>query len=934
MAARQQFHRARWGGTGPVGSPSNPVKAILPRPSGLAAVAVRTPGVMEQAEAAAQQRGIASYSKAQQSSIEAAYKQYGTGDVTSPLDPQAVAALRASSVLRAELKDKAQSLRVSSMASGAAAPKRQLSERDYGVVHISPSRKQSKSLDARLHQRLQACVPSSRSPDAKATAQQASSDLNQFILNDLSLTDGAAAASKNAVALRTAITNCLIQSSDNLSEVPMRCKCELAQLRESGLFQSGPAKIRVVLSCGLAVEVQLLPHEWEDVSVMMTGLPPEITHADACIIVADLLKGATSSFTLKASSELASCEEGQLSGLERLGIQVVSPPSVAPSSGSQRVRQSRRDLLLRVRRSAVSSLPPTTPVMVVTVDAAGQPESTEIVWVQFKVDAKDGHTDARKCFNCGGEGHIAFGCPVAAGRAGVLASYSVFTRAPTQASVRQQQSPLTAPGQQQQQQQQQQQHQHQHQQQQQPLLSVSEDGFSTATANQRANNRQLNQQSTSSNKQATVMAGSTCAETGSGAVTGQDSVVPRQDESDDAAALATCVRRDPKQMLQRLEEANLTLTLCLDSDNAVDAQHVQRFEQLMAEHAASIKTLSTAQALAVQALADLEATPAPKYPKGKSKGKPNSTQAAELKAFERQQAARDDTLATASAEVADLQAVTLEFQAFTETLQRYKACQPSRDAPHQQLSTALSSSPADSEVTESQLSPVITFPPDSQEEVSVAASSLNSPEASSARAAAAEEEPAVTTASAADPLDAEAVATSTAVAVALADGARAADLRAQPTASRAAVLEESRDKLLLRSRDAFDAAEQIGVDAEQSRSLARAASNNTAQPRPSTEATSDQQDDVCGVSGTEHSSLSADDSSDSFNSGSSEDSEEECSDAESETGTRPTSTQADTSTQQQPDSESTPATRQLRSHSAKAKLADQTPAKTVTAASK
>jgi hypothetical protein len=183
-------------------------------------------------------------------------------------------------------------------------------------------------------------------------------------------------------------------------------------------------------------------------------------------------------------------------------------------------------------------------------------------------------------------------------------------------------------------------------------------------------------------------------------------------------------------------------------------------------------------------------------------------------------------------------------------------------------------------------------------------------------------------------LDAEAVATSTAVAVALADGARAADLRAQPPASRAAVLEESRDKLLLRHRDAFDAAEQIGVDAEQSRSLARAASNNTAQPRPSTEATSDQQDDVCGVSGTEHSSLSADDSSDSFNSGSSEDSEEECSDAESETGTRPTSTQADTSTQQQPDSESTPATRQLRSHSAKAKLADQTPAKTVTAASK
>lgn len=921
MAARQQFHRARWGGTGPVGSPSNPVKAILPRPSGLAAVAVRTPGVMEQAEAAAQQRGIASYSKAQQSSIEAAYKQYGTGDVTSPLDPQAVAALRASSVLRAELKDKAQSLRVSSMASGAAAPKSQLSERDYGVVHISPSRKQSKSLDARLHQRLQACVPSSRSPDAKATAQQASSDLNQFILNDLSLADGAAAASKNAVALRTAITNCLIQSSDNLSEIPMRCKCELAQLRESGLFQSGPAKIRVVLSCGLAVEVQLLPHEWEDVSVMMTGLPPEITHADACIIVADLLKGATSSFTLKASSELASCEEGQLSGLERLGIQVVSPPSVAPSSGSQRVRQSRRDLLLRVRRSAVSSLPPTTPVMVVTVDAAGQPESTEIVWVQFKVDAKDGHTDARKCFNCGGEGHIAFGCPVAAGRAGVLASYSVFTRAPAQASVRQRQSPPTAPGQQQ-------------QQQQQPLLSVSEDGFSTATANQRTNNRQLNQQVTSSNKQATVKAGSTCAETGSGAVTGQDSVVPRQDESDDAAALATCVRREPKQMLQRLEEANLTLTLCLDTDNAVGAQHVQRFEQLMAEHTASIQTLSTAQALAVQALADLEATPAPKYPKGKGKGKPNSTQAAELKAFERQQAARDDTLATASAEVADLQAVTLEFQAFTETLQRYKACQPSRDAPHLQLRTAVSSSPADSEVTESQLSPVITFSPDSQEEVSVAASSLNSPEASSARAAAAGEEPAVTTASAADPLDAEAVATSTAVAVALADGARAADLRAQPTASRAAVLEESRDQLLLRSRDAFDAAEQIGVDAEQSRSLARAASNNTAQPGPSTEATSDKQDDACGVSGTDHSTLSADDSSDSFNSGSSEDSEEECSDAESETATRPTSTQADTSTQQQPDSESTPATRQLRSHSAKAKLADQTPAKTVTATSK
>lgn len=207
---------------------------------------------------------------------------------------------------------------------------------------------------------------------------------------------------------------------------------------------------------------------------------------------------------------------------------------------------------------------------------------------------------------------------------------------------------------------------------------------------------------------------------------------------------------------------------------------------------------------------------------------------------------------------------------------------------------------------------MITLPPDSQEEASVHATSpLNSPETHSTRAADAQAEPTVTTAAPTDPVDVGAVTTSSTT---------TAMLTAQPPASRAVALEQHRDTLMQRRRDSFDHAEQSAVDAEQARLLARAA-NNSVQP-------SGQQSDTRDVSETERGSEG--DSSDSSDSGPSEDSEEEYSDADTNKPAPALTADAkDSNTQQQ----SVPAPRELRSHT-KAKLADQTTVKAVTAADK
>jgi hypothetical protein len=721
----QRGERARWA----AGAQSNSTKynrfgavtRVLQHPS--TGVATAVPSLAEQAACAARDKGMADYSGPLSAEIEAAYKLLSRGQhVPSPSREVTTALL--SGRLRAELDAKANAARSARQQ----ARQKQLTERDYVTIHVSPHTHQSESLEQTLVQRLQDCVPKSKWPGQGILAAQASDGLNRFILDQLAAEESTAAGGSVA-ALSAVLTGCDIFSSEcSLTETPMRCKCEREVVATSGLLPPTQKRIKVVLPCGLALTVEAQPDQWQMVRVMMTGLSPAIKLADATFIVADLLKGTGAEFTLTApNSQANGAESEQQDGLKRLNIRLVSPPAVSASRGAQAVRQSKRDLVLQTRRDTVHLLPPARSVLVVTPATPSQPETSELTYIKFEVNAQDGHTDARKCYSCGRDGHIAATCTAA--RTGQVADYVVYAKPPAQASrplnkatVRRMQTPSSVVN--------------EPQARQVAASAPDADGFST-------DRRQLNHQPARNVQQTHAAANTVAAAAGpvsanvntaptvppprpasppsaTGAVAGHpvaDTQQPNDsDEPVDAEVLALSEREElPNQMQQLLQARHEALALCMLDDGTVAPQHAQQFDELVTAHMAAAEELSAAHGRVKTTLTKLNTEPMLPYTPGKAKAKKNGAKynAEEQEAARKHNLKLNTDIARAKCVDARFMALKQQYQAFARRLDTLRHVDTQLQSDNDQQDSLHTPT---ANLCESPMSPVIAMPPESQDD--------------------------------------------------------------------------------------------------------------------------------------------------------------------------------------------------------------------------
>ena len=869
------------------------VRAIVQRPAAAVGLGVVMPSLVDQAASAARDKGLVDYSAPLLVEIEAAFKLLCLGrHIPAPSKEVSTALL--SGRLRAELDAKFNAAEKA----GPQARQQQLTERDYATLHVAPHAHQGGPLEQSLVQRLQDCVPKSKWPGQAIAAAQATDGLNRFILDQLCDEEGIAASSGTA-SLRAALAGCNIYSSDgSLTESPMRCTCRLEALAASGLLPPMQKRTKVVLPSGLALSVELQPDNWQVVRVMMTGLSPEIKLADASFIVADLLKGTGAEFTLTAPSSQHSGEGSERQdGLKQLGIRLVPPPAVSASRGAQAVRQSKRDLVLLVRRDVVHELPPARAVLVITPATATQPEGRELTYIKFEVSAQDGHTDARKCHSCGRDGHIAATCT--ARHRGQEADYVVYAAPPTppsrpsnNAAALSTQVPRSAAS--------------RPQAPRAPPPAPDADGFSTDRRTLKeppARTSKQNFTTSSVNPTASrhaagmggVVASTSSAvqppETVTGAAAASsDATAMHHDEQDDAVSeevLALSEREElPNMMEQRLQARNEALALCLTVDGSVAPEHAERFTELFDAHTTGMTDLSEAHGRVKHTLTQFKAEPLIQVPSGKQKAKKGS-----IPAFTEEQrtAARKHNgelnmnIAKAKCTEARFSALKQDYQAFAG---RLNLLLPPDVQPQNGPSPQLSPLTQTADFCESPLSPVIAMSPDSQDTPLVPPhADADALQSSSAEVAdtveAAASVPPHLTVSAPPAVTAHDLAANHAVpASSREDTPVPTTDREPPCASsetRAAELEQHRDAVLSANLTDFDLAERAGVRTEQARLLQVAASRAAAvSPVPGTAKQGTPEN--LGESETER-SIAQHSDSESFDSGPSEGSESECSDA-------------------------------------------------------
>ena len=813
------------------------------------------PSLATQAEAAARHKRLSDCTASQVLQLVAAFDLWVQGKDIEGHPPEVRKAL-ASPVLRAELEERAKRLQAAAALALQSAEQPELSEKDYVMLHVRPTPVQGE-LSEETRERLAACTPASSKPSDLLAAEAATVALNDFMLQQASLGDATSGVSDSTlVALRVVLsTQCVIVSEKKcLSEQTMRCRCLQSALTASGLLpQAGQKKVRVLLPCGITLEVTLQPAPWETVEVMMAGLPTEVSLAQASYMVTDLLEGTGAIFKLLTCSQLKSAGAAVQSGLEMLGIRLMSPSEASSLSACHARHDGTRSLVLQVRRDVVSLLPAVASLQVIYPCAPASSPKSVLAWVSFSVDAKDGHTDPSRCHQCGGAGHAAARCT--AERDGHRARFQCFASVPpvaeTSVAASGPQHPQAAKhaavkGKQQQQQQQQQQRQQTH----------STDGFATAGASRRTVNKHLNQQATRQPPAVAAAPAGIDADADASSVQHAASGEPRvqqqaADEPTDADIIAESEQMARQRQLQDvLDKRHERLALCLAVDGTVAADHAEQFDQLLAENNASLTAASAAHAHAEKAVTALLALPVLTSPTGKAHATAQGVKVydQQRKALKQDMAQRETQLATARECESRMHALLAPLQLFAQNLQLYSGARITDSRNQLVLETEATVPQHTTDSCESSLSPVIDIPPDSQ----VALTAVAAETLEVGPAATAAESPRATEHAAAQPIHPQS--------------------QAPASATRAAQLEQHRNELLDSRRDAFDVAEQSGVATEQNRLLLVQQAAGSAQPASA--AQSNAADRAAGTSDTD---------ADSSDSGTSEGSESECSDADSHT---------------------------------------------------
>ena len=638
----------------------------------------KAPSLAEQAAAAARQRRLSSFSEAEQKELQAVHLALRDGGDVSSLSSAALHALEASPVLLAELESAARHTNAAAAAAkDLAAQQGPLTEYDCVMLTVRPSIGQGASPENPSCLLLRACTPRSSKPVDLAAAAQATLDLNEAILDEIGACDAPTSGSKVA-ALKAALTRSALQRINGVPEFIMRFNCRVSALTDSRLLRPNQKQSRIQLGSGLALEVVRMPDPWEQVVVTMKGLSSAVPMAQASLIVAALLKGAP--YQLSAG---ARCKSVVGSGRELMGITIASA-----CSDEQDTLSRDHNLYLTVRRDSVDCLPPVTSVLMVWPSTVAEAERSELTWVRFEVDAADGHTDTRRCDECGEDGHAAALCTAQSG--GHRARFTCFATVPSEQMVarasgaarRQQQKGTTATLNSKQQQQQPQKQQRR-QQQQQTQQAPTADGFAVAQGSTRAVNKQLNQQASRQPLAAAPAAGAAVgapalqpagpAHVQSAGATAR--LYAEQEAPVDAAVIAESEQLEQKRRLQEeLDQRREALVMCLAEDGTVAPACTAQFQKLRAQHEASLTVLSQASAHATEAVRALSAAASDLVsPKGKGRYTPQGAHVHEqqVKAFKEATALQAAQLSTAQDTASRLQALAEPFHVFARALRQY-----------------------------------------------------------------------------------------------------------------------------------------------------------------------------------------------------------------------------------------------------------------------
>ena len=746
----------------------------------------RAPSLAVQAEAAGRQRSLSTSSTVELAELQAAFAMLCEGKDISSSRPAVLEAL-ASPLLRAELE--ARQLPVAAAGTDPSAQQEPLTERHFVMLTMRPSICEGAAVEDQCCRLLRSCSKQSRKPAESAAAVRATSDLNEAVFDEVASAEGPAAGNRVA-ALKAALAGCVLQREGGVPEAAMRCKCLLNAVTDSGLLLPNQKSVKVVLPGGLLLDVVRQRDPWEQTAVLMTGVSSAVSLAQASFMVADILKGAP--FELSTGSEPRSTVGGPPSGRELMGITIASA-----CSDDQSAQNGERTLYLTVRRDMVSRLPPVASVLVVRPTAVDPAARNQLTWARFVVAANDGHTDQSRCNACGEHEHAAATCP--AQHEGHRARFTCFASVPLPqavASGRQlthSKKPATA-------------NRSQH-------LAAGADGFAAVTGSQRAVNKQLNQQA---HQHPVAVPATGCLTVASDAasvtVTPQQLTVPAtppagaavtqqitsEDEPTDDDVIAESEHMEQlRQQGLVLNAMHLELALCLTADGRVAPDHAGQFDNMLTKHKARLTAATNAHAQAAEATAVLNKAPPLISPKGKAK---STAQGAKVyhqqrDTYNQNKAKRETQLKAAGDLESRAHALLLPLQSPMRKLQQYADVLQQRGVT-QLLPASIDTSPQLTAGTDSceSLSPLIELPPDSQGAATAATTDTLEvgPEvAAAAHPAHASVQPAV-------PPD---------------------HLHPQVTVTQSAQSEQQRQAHLASQLDAFDRAEQNGVETEQARLL-------------------------------------------------------------------------------------------------------------------
>ena len=396
-----------------------------------------------------------------------------TATVSVPVSDAEAAAQRilaGSSVMRTQLRMEKQALRE---ATQPAAPALE-SECITVSVSVCPAAEQPVGLSEEALALLAASERTSSLPRVDPwksrveRAATAADSNNRLLLQIAASTEGPAGQLRRLLLGST--------RHGGMQQVPMTNLCKLAEVGD--LFAAG-ATVVMQLPSGLHARVTRLPDPWEEVEVLVSGVPREVALDDLAGALHAKLSRNPVAFVLREGAPSVRGATAAKTGSELLGIVEEHCHAGGGSSGASTV--PRRDLVLVVRRDKLQQVPAVLMLRFIRKDG-----SEGHAKVKLTPGAGE-NTALAGCHNCGSLQHYAAKCNANLARCGVLAGCAVVPRRKLPEAARAacegegsdgftvvgngNRQPVGEPGRQQQQQQQQQLQPQQPRQQQQPKQS-------------------------------------------------------------------------------------------------------------------------------------------------------------------------------------------------------------------------------------------------------------------------------------------------------------------------------------------------------------------------------------------------------------------------------------------------------------------------------